>query len=77
MNEAKKSEERKMTNLIVRMEETDKNNLGDTALKLGFSRLEKGEVRGNASMLINLLARALPDKSAEEIKAFLFASKDK
>ncbi len=62
---------KEMTNLVVRIETEQKNNLSDAALRLGFSRLEDGEIRGNSSMLVKLLTRALAEKRADEIRAFL------
>lgn len=60
-----------MSTLTVRILEDHKDNLSQGALRAGLARVEEGEVRGNISALIALIAQALPGKSESEIKDFL------
>lgn len=59
-----------MSTLTVRIRENDKENLSAGAMRAGLIRLEDGEMRGNISALLTLLAQALPAKSPDEIQRF-------
>lgn len=61
----------KMGTLTVRIRDDLKENLDEAAYRVGFSRMKEGELKGDISALLNMLARALPGKSADEIMTFL------
>ena len=60
-----------MTTLTIRIREDLKDNLDNAALRAGFSRIKEGELSGNISTLLHLLAQSLPTKSDEEIRRFI------
>lgn len=61
----------KMSTLTIRIMERRKSNLDEVALRLGFTRMKEGELRGDITALLNQLAEALPAKSEGEIRRFL------
>ena len=65
----------KMSTLTLRIMESQKASLSDAAKRIGFVRQTEGELTGNTSALIVQLARALPNKTEAEIKAFLYGTK--
>lgn len=66
--------EDKMSTLTIRILEKQKQNLDDAASRLGFHRMKQGEVKGDITALLTQIAQVLPDKSPEEIRAFLLTS---
>jgi predicted CopG family antitoxin len=66
-----------MSTLTIRILEKHKDSLSDAAMRTGLTRMEGGELTGNISMLINLLAQALPHKSEAEIREFLMSRGEK
>ncbi len=64
-----------MSTLTIRILESRKEGLDQTAARLGFNRMKQGQVKGDITALLTQIADALPGKSESEIRAFLYGLK--